>query len=100
MDIKLTPKEKFNAYSNADHIFSFKENDEAIQLLAFDKFDDNAKAVVVNQAGEVKGLFTDSVSAISSLEEVKSVFGDDQPFFKVRMKETQKGASVYYVEII
>ena len=95
----LDAKTKFNALANAKHIFAFKEEGVAFKLLDLIITDDATKAVVVTEDGEIQGLFTDSASAKSSLQEVLAVFGDDQPFIKVNSKETAKIQSVYYVEV-
>ena len=95
----LDAKTKFNALANAKHIFAFKEESVAFKLLDLIITDDATKAVVVTEDGEIQGLFTDSASAKSSLQEVLAVFGDDQPFIKVNIKETAKKQSVYYVEV-
>ena len=95
----LDAKTKFNALANAKHIFAFKEEGIAFKLLDLIITDDATKAVVVTEDGEIQGLFTDSASAKSSLQEVLAVFGDDQPFIKVNIKETAKKQSVYYVEV-
>ena len=96
----LDTKTKFNALANAKHIFAFKEEGIAFKLLDLLITDDAAKAVVVTEDGEIQGLFTDSVSAKSALQEVQAVFGDDQPFIKVNIKETAKKQSVYFVEVL
>ena len=95
----LDAKTKFNALANAKHIFAFKEEGIAFKLLDLIITDDATKAVVVTEDGEIQGLFTDSASAKSSLQEVLAVFGEDQPFIKVNIKETAKKQSVYYVEV-
>ena len=95
----LDAKTKFNALANAKHIFAFKEEGIAFKLLDLIITDDATKAVVVTEDGEIQGLFTDSSSAKSSLQEVLAVFGDDQPFIKVNIKETAKKQSVYFVEV-
>lgn len=97
----LTAKDKFNAMSNATHIFAFKEEKTEFQLLDVVNNENGCKAVVLIPAtGEVKGLFTDSQSAKDALNEVLAVFGDDQPLITMNMRETKKGASVYYVEVV
>ena len=53
----------------------------------------------MTEDGEIQGLFTDSASAKSALQELKAVFGDEQPFITVHIKETAKKQSVYYVEV-
>lgn len=98
-EIKLDAKAKFNALANAKHIFAFKEEGVAFKLLELIVTESATKAIVVTEDGEIQGLFTDSKSAKSSLQEVLSVFGDDQPFIKVNIKETAKQQSVYYVEV-
>lgn len=98
--ITLTAKDKFNAMSNAVHIFAFKEEKTQFQLLDIINNEDGCKAVVVvPETGEIKGLFTDSKTAKDALNEVMAVFGDDQPLISINMRETKKGASVYYVEV-
>ena len=95
----LDAKTKFNALANAKHIFAFKEEGVAFKLLDLIVTESSTKAIVVTEDGEIQGLFTDSASAKSSLQEVLAVFGDDQPFIKVNIKETAKKQSVYYVEV-
>lgn len=97
--IKLDAKAKFNALSNAEHIFSFKETGTAFRILELVKSEENTKAIVMTEDGEIKGLFTDAVSAGQALQEVVTVFGDDCPLITVNIKTTSKGASVYYVEV-
>ena len=95
----LDAKIKFNALANAKHIFAFKEEGIAFKLLKLVITDEATKAVVITEDGEILGLFTDSQSAKSALQEVQAVFGDDQPFITVHIKETAKKQSVYYVEV-
>lgn len=95
----LDTKTIFNALANAKHIFAFKEEGIAFKILKLVITDDATKAVVVTEDGEVQGLYTDSASAKAALQEVQAVFGDDQPFIKVAIKETAKKQSVYYVEV-
>lgn len=97
--IKLDAKAKFNALSNAEHVFAYKENGTAFRILELVKSEENTKAIVMTEDGEIKGLFTDAVSAGQALQEVVTVFGDDCPFITVNIKTTSKGASVYYVEV-
>ena len=78
---------------------AFKEEGIAFKLLKLVITDDATKAVVMTEDGEICGLFTDSQSAKSALQEVQAVFGDDQPFITVHIKETAKKQSVYYVEV-
>ena len=96
----LDTKTIFNALANAKHIFAFKEEGIAFKILKLVITDEATKAVVVTEDGEISGLFTDAASAKSALQEVQSVFGDDQPFIKVNIKETAKQQSVYFVEVL
>lgn len=96
---ELTTKVVFNALANAKHIFAFKEEGIAFKILKLVVTDDATKAVVVTADGVVEGLYTDSASAKAALQEVLAVFGEDQPFIKVNIKETAKKQSVYFVEI-
>ena len=95
----LDTKTIFNALANAKHIFAFKEEGTAFKLLKLVNTDEATKAVVMTEDGEISGLFTDSQSAKTALQEVLAVFGDDQPFITVHIKETAKKQSVYYVEV-
>ena len=56
--------------------------------------------MLIPETGEIQGLFTDSQSAKDALNEVLAVFGADQPVIRMNMRETKKGASVYYVEVV
>jgi hypothetical protein len=96
----LDTKTIFNALANAKHIFAFKEEGVAFKLLKLVITDEATKAVVITEGGEILGLFTDSQSAKSALQELQAVFGDEQPFVTVHIKETAKKQSVYYVEVI
>lgn len=102
--VKNTPaldtKTIFNALANAKHIFAFKEEGTPFKILKLVITEEATKAVVMTEDGEIHGLFTDSKSAKSSLQEVQSVFGDEQPFITVHIKETAKQQSVYYVEVL
>ena len=95
----LDTKTIFNALANAKHIYAFKEEGTAFKLLKLVNTDEATKAVVMTVEGEITGLFTDSQSAKTALQEVQAVFGDDQPFITVHIKETAKKQSVYYVEV-
>ena len=95
----LDTKTIFNALANAKHIYAFKEEGTAFKLLKLVNTDEATKAVVMTEDGEITGLFTDSQSAKTALQEVQAVFGDDQPFITVHIKETAKKQSVYYVEV-
>lgn len=97
--ITLTAKEQFNALSNATHIFALKEDATKIKLIKVVNCEEECKAVAVNEDGEIFGIYTDSKSAKSTLNEIMSCFGEDQPFFTMHVKETKKGQSVYYAEI-
>ena len=96
----LDTKAIFNALANAKHIFAFKEECTPFKILKLVITEEATKAVVMTEDGEIHGLFTDSASAKSSLQEVQAVFGDEQPFIKVNIKETAKKQSVYYVEVM
>jgi hypothetical protein len=96
----LDTKAIFNALANAKHIFTFKEEGTPFKILKLVITEEATKAVVMTEDGEIQGLFTDSASAKSALQEVQAVFGDDQPFIKVNIKETAKKQSVYYVEVM
>lgn len=99
--VELTAKDKFNAMSNATHIFTFKEEKTQFQLIDVVNSENGCKAVVlIPETGEIQGLFTDSQSAKDALNEVLAVFGDEQPIITMNMRETKKGASVYYVEVV
>ena len=100
MTKQLTAKEKFNALANAKHIFAFKEEGTPFKLIDIVNAEQGCKAIVELEDGAIKGLFTDSQSAKDALHEVKSVFDEDQPLIKVRMKKTPKGQTVYFVEVI
>ena len=100
MPKQLTAKEKFNALANAKHIFAFKEDGTPFKLIDIVNSEQGCKAIVELEDGTIQGLFTDSQSAKDALHEVKSVFDEDQPLIKVRMKKTPKGQTVYFVEVI
>lgn len=97
---KLDNKAKFNALSNAIHIFALKEEATAFKLLEIINGEDDTKAVAVTTAGELIGIFTNSKSAKATLNDVFNCFGDDQPFVTIKIKETAKGQSVYYAEVV
>jgi hypothetical protein len=99
MTIKLDSKAKFNALSNATHIFALKEEGTAFQLLDVINGEEDTKAVAVTKDGEVIGIFTDSKSAKTTLNDVFNCFGKEQPFITMHVKETKKGQSVYYAEV-
>lgn len=99
--VELTAKDKFNAMSNATHIFAFKEEKTQFQLIDVVNNESGCKAVVlIPETGEIQGLFTDSQSAKDALNEVLAVFGEDQPTIVMNMRETKKGSSVYFVEVL
>ena len=54
----------------------------------------------MTEDGEIAGLFTNSASAKSALHEVVAVFGDERPFVQIKIRETAKKQSVYYVEVV
>ena len=96
----LDTKTIFNALANAKHIFAFKEEGTPFKILKLVITDEATQVVVMTEDGEIHGLFTDSASAKSALQEVQAVFGDEQPFIKVKIKETAKKQSVYFVEVL
>lgn len=96
----LDTKAIFNALANAKHIFAFKEEGTPFKILKLVVTDEATKAVVMTEDGGIHGLFTDSKSAKSALQEVQTVFGDNQPFITVHIKETAKQQTVYYVEVL
>ena len=97
---KIDAKTKFNALSNAVHIFALKEDQTSFKLIEVINNEDGCKAVALNEeTGEIFGVFTDSKSATSALNDVITCFKDDQPFITVNIKETKKGQSVYYVVV-
>ena len=95
----ITAKEKFNALANATHIFAFKEEKTKFKIVEIVENGDSTKVVVQHENGELGGLFTDAASARDALKEVFAVFGDEQPFITVNLRETKKGASVYFVDV-
>lgn len=99
MSQQLDTKAIFNALANATHIFAFKEERIPFKILKLVNTEDACKAVVMKEDGEIVGLYTDSKSAKSALQEVEAVFGEDQPFITINIKETAKKQSVYYVEV-
>lgn len=96
----LNARDRFNALSNADHIFAFCEDKIPFKILDIVNGNNSCKAVVQLTDDTIKGLFTDSSSAINALHEVKAVFDTDQPFILVKLKKTAKDQSVYYAEIV
>lgn len=97
----LNARDRFNALSNADHIFAFCEEKIPFKILDIvDASANSCKAVVELKDGSIKGLFTDSSSAKNALHEVKAVFDNDQPFVLIKLKKTAKDQSVYYAEIV
>ena len=97
---KLDAKTKFNALSNATHIFALKEEKTVFKLVEVISTDEGCKAIAINkETGEIFGIFTDSKSATSALKDVIACFGDEQPEIVVNIKETKKGQSVYFIEV-
>lgn len=96
----LDNKAIFNALSNATHIFAFKEEGTPFKVLKVVKTDNACKIVAMTEDGEIVGIYTDSASATSAIQEVVSVFGDEQPYIKMHIKETPKKQSVYFVEVL
>ena len=95
----ISAKDKFNALANATHIFVFKEEKIKFKIVEIVENGDSTKVVVQHENGKLGGLFTDAASARNALKEVFTVFEDDQPFITVNLRETKKGASVYFVEV-
>lgn len=95
----LTPKERFNALSNATHIFALKEEKVKFTLLEVVNGEEDTKAIAVTEDGEVIGIYTDSRSARSALNDVINAFGNDQPLISVHTKETKSKLTVYYIEV-
>lgn len=95
----LSVKDKFNALSNASHIFYYKEKEMPFKIIDLIETNDSLKAVVELESGEIQGVYTNSKSAIESLKEVFSTFGEKQPFVIVRIKQTSKGLSLYHCEV-
>lgn len=95
----LTAKDKFNALSNADHIFAFAEEKIPFKLLEIVNAEGSFKAIVQLTDGSIKGMFSDSPSAKNALHEVLAVFDNEQPVIKVLTKKTGKDKTIYYVEI-
>lgn len=95
----ITAKVKFNALQNAQHIFALKEEGTLFRLVELVESEENTKAIITREDGTVDALFTDSKSARDALREVLAVFGDEQPLVKIGMRQTPKGASVYFVEV-
>lgn len=98
---ELTKIEKYNALSNAVHIFAYKEEEIKFKVLHFEPQDEDFKLVVLKEDGTVAGLFSDSATARDAFRDFVSVFGDEteQPFVMVKIRETKKGTSVYYLEV-
>lgn len=98
---KVNARIRFNALSNADHVFAFCEEKTPFKVLDIVNGEGSTcKAVVELADGSIKGLFTDSSSAKNALHEVLAVFGDDQPLVLIKLKKTAKDQSVYYIEIL
>lgn len=96
---KLDSKVKFNALSNAIHIFALKEDGVKFQLIDIINGEEDTKAVAVNEDGEIFGIFTDSKSGKTALNDVMNCFGEEQPFIQMHVRETKKGQTVYYAEV-
>lgn len=112
---KLKPldvKAKFNLLANAQHIFTLASEKTPFTLVELVKTGGNCKAVIIversttdEKTGEFvtapvyEALFTNSPSAIQSLEEVIAVFGDERPEIVVEMVETANGKNVYRVQV-
>lgn len=97
---QIDAKAKFNALSNAIHIFALKEENTKFKLLEVINGEYDTKAVAVTEDGEIIGIFTDSKSAKATLNDLINSFGNDQPFVTIKIKETPKKQSVYYAEVV
>lgn len=95
----ISAKDKFNALANAVHIFAFKEEKTKFKIVDIIESGNSTKVVVQYENGDFGGLYTDAASARDALKEVFAVFGNEQPFITVNLRETKKGASVYFVEV-
>lgn len=95
-------KKQFNALANAKHIYSYKENGIVFKILRLVEYNqvEGIKAIVQFEDGSIDGLYTDSNIAATALKEVIQVFGEEQPFIKIKLKTTSKGISLYYVEVV
>lgn len=98
--VTIDAKAKFNALSNARHIFALKEEAVAFTLNQVIESDDGAKAIAITADGEVIGIFMNARSAITGAKELLAAFGDEQPQVLVKIRETAKKQSVYYYEIV
>lgn len=98
--VTIDAKAKFNALSNARHIFALKEEGVKFTLAQVIESDDGAKAIAITEDGEVIGIFMSARSAITGAKELLDAFGDEQPQVLVKIRETEKKQSVYYYEIV
>ena len=98
-NVQLDAKSTFNALSNAKHIFAYVQENVKFKPLKYVETDESLKLVVVNESGEIDGLFTDSPTAIQSLKEVQIAFGDEMPFIQLKQRQTAKGNTIYYCEV-
>jgi len=98
--VTIDAKAKFNALSNARHIFALKEESVVFTLVQVIESDDGAKAIAITEDGEVIGIFMNARSAITGAKELLAAFGDEQPQVLVKIRETAKKQSVYYYEIV
>lgn len=98
--VTIDAKAKFNALSNARHIFALKEEGVTFTLVQVIESDDGAKAIAITADGEVIGIFMNARSAITGAKELLAAFGDEQPQVVVKIRETAKKQSVYYYEIV
>lgn len=96
---KVDAKVKFNALSNARHIFALKEENIQVKLLEVIPSEEDTKAIAVDKEGEIIGIYTDSKSASKTMQDLISAFGDSQPFVTFKIRETAKGQSIYYAEV-
>lgn len=97
--MSISIKERYNLISNAKHIFSFKEEGTLFKIVELHHFEDNSKAIIELENGDLDALYTDAKSAITGLSEIKQVFGIEQPFIEVKVKSTKSNLSVYVFEV-
>ena len=96
----IDAKAKFNALTNARHIFALKEEAVKFSVQQVIESEDGAKAVAITEDGEVIGIFANARSAISGLKELREAFGDEQPLVQAKIRVSAKGQSIYYFEVV
>lgn len=96
----ISNKERFNAISNAEHIFSYCDNGTPLKILEVLPFGNNTKAIVQFFDGKIAGLFTDAVSASGAINEAFTSFPSGDAYFMVKQKKTAKDKTIYFVELL